>query len=105
MRTRFFQTVVGALALALLLTPPSAQAKKKRSSDAEKPETYSAIEDGTLTAPKLKPSSHHGASKKAPVARKSDGPQFDPVPSDQVDPILRRLELVGELIRKHGRAY
>ncbi len=30
---------------------------------------------------------------------------FDPVPADQVDPIVKRLKLVDRLIREHGRAY
>jgi hypothetical protein len=39
----------------------------------------------------------------APAA--AAGAAYDPVPSDQVDGMGRRLKLVEELIRRHGRAY
>lgn len=32
-------------------------------------------------------------------------PAYDPVPASQAEPIIKRLKLVEELIRKYGRAY
>lgn len=45
------------------------------------------------------------ANGTAPDKLPDSGLSYDPVPSDQINALGRRLQLVDALIRRHGRAY
>lgn len=45
------------------------------------------------------------ASVAAPAKLPDSGLSYDPVPSDQINALSRRLQLTDALIRRHGRAY
>jgi hypothetical protein len=45
------------------------------------------------------------APQAGPVSTRWQSARFDPVPQPQRDGIARRLGLVEEILRKHGRAY
>jgi hypothetical protein len=45
------------------------------------------------------------ATVPAPARIPDSGLAYDPVPSDQIDALGRRLELVDALVRRHARAY
>jgi hypothetical protein len=45
------------------------------------------------------------ANVAAPAKLPDSGLAYDPVPSDQIDALGRRLQLTDALIRRHGRAY
>jgi hypothetical protein len=105
---------LGILAIAALLaaTPVWAAKKKKRSKDSPPPalEVYSATEaDGPVTRamptamPAPKEFEVEPKRLSAPKVRKAVA--FDAVPVDQTDALVRRLELVQQLIRDYGRAY
>jgi hypothetical protein len=89
-------------------------------------EVYSAVEDDSaasapaqtvpITAPLPAPVTRKAvvqARAAAPAARRSSVASklpdaalaYDLVPSDQIDPLARRLQLVEALIRRHARAY
>jgi hypothetical protein len=83
---------------------------------AKKPlQTYAATEDESEIAPA--PVSTSVSKPKATSTQQTpqtgatlfqtpaEKAKFEPVPPDQVDSIARRLKLVENLLRKHGRAY
>jgi hypothetical protein len=71
------------------------------SRSAVRPAAFSAVKNATIS--KALPKNTMLAAITQPVALPVG--KFDPVPSDQVDALSRRLTLVNELIRRHHRAY
>jgi hypothetical protein len=114
------KTAVFLLLFALL--PASASAARKHK--ARSLEVYSSIDDSdggvadaSLFAPVLPGSlgtpvhivqvahSKPSHAKKASASHDAAPLIYDNVPADQVDPIITRLRLVGQLILRYGRAY
>lgn len=88
---------LGALSHAWVASASAVRVGKDRGgvSKTRTLETYPAVESGTENLP----SDLEESSAVAPAT------PYDPVPADQVDALSKRLKLVEELIRKHGRAY
>ena len=94
------------LMCALSICAPSSWAG--RSKIIKQPqETYPAFEPGTEEAAPRLSTSQKNSTRPSPapasVNEKKEG--FELVPANQAEPIIHRLKIVEELIRKHGRAY
>jgi len=116
--------LIGAVATSYFGVPTAFSAVKKSGDRPsterrrEKPEIYSAVEDGEETI-KTAPAIAQPVAAPMPerpqiveqslqkkVSFTSQLPAvFDPVPAKYVDTVAKRLDLVARLIREHGRAY
>ncbi|HLD98727.1 MAG TPA: hypothetical protein VJB59_00620 [Bdellovibrionota bacterium] len=102
--TRWITVFLISFALCELLNPNESQAKISKKSRTR--DVYPATEpDLPLRAPKPRVISAEKAEPRLPIATQAGAPSYDPVPSDQVDPLVKRLKIVQELIEKHARAY
>ena len=103
--TRWITVFLISFALCELLNPNESQAKISKKSRTR--DVYPATEpDLPLKAPKPRVISGQRADLHKPFMSTQVGaPSYDPVPSDQVDPLVKRLKIVQELIEKHARAY
>ena len=96
--------------LVLSMSTPSSWARTSKKIK-QPQETYPAFEPDTDSAPPHSavaaespqpPAASEAAKKKPAVAAKGG---YELVPSTQAEPIIHRLKIVEELIRKFGRAY
>jgi hypothetical protein len=99
--------VITGLFGVALLGATTAEAAKPNKKTKPAPETYSSIDDGSLLlpAPRGLVPAVSVTSNKAQTQTPTKEPSFDPVPQDQAELIARRLQLIDQLIRRHGRAY
>lgn len=71
------------------------------SKSAPAPTAMAEEEDDFMPSP---PSSTYAAPKSS-LSPAASPAAFDPVPSDQIDSVASRLQLVEQILRKYGRAY
>jgi len=93
------------LILVLLASLPASAAqkrasKKKQTGSAEIFQAYEA-DPQDLPADAMVPVAPAAAAQQCNLPKFS----FDPVPNDLMDPIVKRIQLVTELVILHGRAY
>lgn len=74
------------------------------SKSAPSPAAMAEEEDDFMPSPPSSPSSTYAAPKSS-LSPAASPAAFDPVPSDQIDSVASRLQLVEQILRKFGRAY
>jgi len=91
-----------ALVFAFGVVIGVAQGAPRKASKA-KPEVYASTE-GEIEGPMIAPAPTDISPKPA-APRAVKAPVYEFVPADQVDGVARRLQVVGEIILRHRRAY
>lgn len=95
--------VLAAFSFTITAEAKVAKNKPVQTYSATEPESAAPVTVTTVTVVPTAPVPQLSApAPKAPVQKNSS---YDPVPSDQVNPVVRRLRLVEEIVRKHQRAY